>query len=239
MRLRFWGTRANILHRSVQHPFHSALEIITVGGSILIDCGSDWREAWPCTPRAVVLTHGHDDHVDGLTTGTEIPVYATRETLQAVSQWPVQTLIQLNSAVPIEIGDVRITPILVQHSLRAPAVGLRIASGGKSVFYAPDVAFIPQGSSALAGIDLYIGDGSSLFTPLTRWEGQHLLGHASIPTQLFWCALAGVKRALFTHCGTELVNDQDDGNRAQVVAIGRQREVEADIACHGQIIILD
>ena len=239
MKLRFWGTRANITECSERHPFHSALEIATEQGSVLIDCGADWRQGLPCSPAALLLTHAHDDHVDGLRTGTSLPVYATAVTQQVVAPWLSQEVRRLAIGVPLNVAGLRIIPIELQHSLRAPAVGLRINADGRTLFYAPDVAFFLCGCEDLADVDLYIGDGTSVFEPLTRWEGSHLLGHASIPTQIFWCALAGVKQAIFTHCGKELVYDRDDSLRNELIRIGRQRGVQVDIARHGQALLLE
>ena len=239
MRLRFWGTRANIIERSAWHPFHSALEIETGQNSILIDCGADWRQGLPCSPSALLLTHAHDDHVDGLRAGTDLPVYATAVTQQVVAPWLSQKVRRLEIGVPLALAGLEIVPVKLQHSLRAPAVGLRINADGRTLFYAPDVAFLLRGCEDLADVDLYIGDGTSVFEPLTRWEGSHLLGHASIPTQIFWCALAGVKQAVFTHCGKELVDDEKDRLQNAIIEIGRQRGVQVDIAHHGQALWLE
>lgn len=239
MRLRFWGTRANITERSERHPFHSALEIATGQGSILIDCGADWRQGLPCSPSALLLTHAHDDHVDGLRDGANLPIYATTVTQQIVAPWLTQEVGRLEIGVPLDLAGLRIVPVELQHSLRAPAIGLRINAEGRTLFYAPDVAFLLRGCEDLADVDLYIGDGTSVFEPLTRWEGSHLLGHASIPTQIFWCSLAGVKQAVFTHCGKELVDDEDNRLRNAIIEIGRQRGVLIDIAHHGRTLLLE
>jgi phosphoribosyl 1,2-cyclic phosphodiesterase len=89
--------------------------------------------------------------------------------------------------------------------LRAPAVGYRIHAGEKTMFYAGDVMRIYRKKEALRGVDLYIGDGAHFTRSIMRKHGNYKMGHASIAQQVAWCADAGITKALFTHCGSQLV----------------------------------
>jgi hypothetical protein len=67
---------------------------------------------------------------------------------------------------PIDVCGISFEAFSVEHSLIAPAVGYRFGIGGRCVFYVPDVAAICDLSAALAGIDLYIGDGTTVTRPI-------------------------------------------------------------------------
>ncbi|HEY3185653.1 MAG TPA: hypothetical protein VGJ77_22605, partial [Gaiellaceae bacterium] len=66
-----------------------------------------------------------------------------------------------------------------QHSLRAPAVGYRIAAGTRTIFYAPDLVAIDEEDEARAGLDLYVGDGAAIARSIVRRDGTRI-GHSSI-----------------------------------------------------------
>jgi hypothetical protein len=59
-----------------------------------------------------------------------------------------------------------------------------------------------------------------------------LIGHASIREQLDWCAAEGIRRAIFSHCGSQIVKKEEDA-AAKVAALGAQRGVEAAVAYDG------
>jgi phosphoribosyl 1,2-cyclic phosphodiesterase len=67
---------------------------------------------------------------------------------------------------------------------------------------------------------------------IRRRNGQ-AIGHASIRAQLEWCGRAGVRRAVFTHCGSEIVKGDARATAATVRALGLERGVEARIARDG------
>jgi hypothetical protein len=58
-----------------------------------------------------------------------------------------------------------------------------------------------------------------------------LIGHASIAEQLHWCAEAGIRRAIFTHCGSPIVRGNARKLNAQVRQLGRQQGIDASVAC--------
>ena len=47
--------------------------------------------------------------------------------------------------------------------------------------------------------------------PVVRRDGA-LIGHAPIRTQLEWCAREGVRRGVFTHCGSGIVAGGREGS---------------------------
>jgi hypothetical protein len=60
-----------------------------------------------------------------------------------------------------------------------------------------------------------------------------LVGHAPVIAQLDWCEEAGVRHAIFTHCGSPIVR----GNAAKIDAVvrrlGVERGIDARIAVDG------
>jgi len=207
MQLTFLGTRGAHVPAGNGHIKHAALLIELDRQRLLIDCGSDWRGALQALqPDAVLLTHAHDDHAGGL--DGSCPLWASDATWKALAD-PV--LPERHTFVPGEsfrLGECTILPWPVVHSFRAPAVAFRISAGNSTLFYAPDVAGLPDRDAALAGIDLYIGDGAAVDASLLRVEQDQLCGHASLPQQLAWCIAAGVPRMLISHCGAALVSPE-------------------------------
>ena len=139
---------------------------------------------------------------------------------------------------PFELDGIGIEAFPLEHSLRAPAVGYRIAAGRVSSFYAPDVASIPDRREALAELDPYVGDGAAIVGPILRRRDGVPIGHASIRDQLDWCRLEGVARAIFTHCGSEIVRGGERVVEEKVEALGRKRGVRAAIAHDGLEVVL-
>ncbi len=199
----------------------------------MIDCGADWlHRVDDLRPTAIVVTHGHSDHVDGLKTGAPCGVYATADVWNQIDRWPVEQRRVVRPHEVFTIGGLTFEPIPAQHSLRAPAVGYRIASGRTRVFYVPDVLRIPGRIDVLANVDLYIGDGASLHRPIQRRRNGSLVGHASVQRQVAWCATAGIHRAIFTHCGTGIVANPENSERV-IAGFGRAYNVRTSIAYDG------
>ena len=126
----------------------------------------------------------------------------------------------------------------VEHSTRAPAGGYRIVAGEATVFYVPDVVSIHGPKRALRGANLYVGDGSTIEHSLVRRVGGHLVGHTPIRTQLGWCAEHGVPRALFTHCGSEIVSGDERTLGPRIRRLGKERGVDAGIARDDMEVVL-
>ena len=68
---------------------------------------------------------------------------------------------------------------------------------------------------------------------MVRRRGNRLFGHTTVRAQIGRCCEAGVSQAIFTHCGSEIIDG--DGRRlgAKLRAMGRQQGVEARFAYDG------
>jgi phosphoribosyl 1,2-cyclic phosphodiesterase len=218
---------------------HSALLIEHGSSGIMIDCGADWlHRRRAIGPTAIVLTHAHDDHAAGLGNGAPCTVYATATTWRLLRRLPIAEGRSLPLRREVQIGDVRFKAFPVQHSVRAPAVGYRISAHGCSFFYVPDVAELPKPSDVLHRIDLYIGDGATVSRSMVRSKGGALVGHAHIVRQLDWCAMTHVQRAIFTHCGSQIVRTGARAAESLVHRLGRQHGIDARVARDGDRLCL-
>jgi phosphoribosyl 1,2-cyclic phosphodiesterase len=240
MRLVFAGTRGNIDKKTRRHRRHSALLVIEGEMRVLVDCGADWLGRFEAlAPRAIALTHAHPDHAAGLAAGAPCPVYATAETWALLRAYPIAQRRVMPLRELTSFGGLAFEAFPVEHSVRAPAVGYRILAHGQAIFYLPDVAAIGEEQAALRGIDLYIGDGASLIRPILRRRDGTLIGHAPVRTQLDWCRAQGVRRALFTHCGSQIVGGDGRSLGALLRRLGRERGIDARIAYDGLQLNLD
>ena len=115
----------------------------------------------------------------------------------------------------------------------APAVGYRVTAGTATIFYAPDLVYIEDRAEALAGADLYIGDGATLERSMVRKRGDVLFGHTPMRTQLTWCEKEGVRASIFTHCGAHIVAGDEESVAAKLEVMARERGVATAIAHDG------
>jgi len=239
MKLTFLGTKAYIDEANDRHRRHSSLLLERNGQRLRIDCGEDWLgRVGEGDADAILLTHAHPDHAFGLKEGSARPVYATEATWTRIGEFPIEDRHTIAPKRRRKIAGVTIKAYPVEHSIRAPAVAVRIEADGAVVLYAPDVVYIPDNEEAFDGVDLYVGDGSSIREALVRKSDDSLIGHAPIRTQIGWCGKHGVSRALFTHCGTEIVAGDERSLGAEIRSMGEERGVEAGIAHDGMTLRL-
>ena len=241
MKLVFLGTRGEIEARTRRHRMHTSLEVSYYGRRVMVDAGEDWRgELDELSPHAIVVTHAHPDHARGLQDGAPCPVHATAECWQGMGGYPIPAEDRrvLEPRSPVEVEGIGLEAFTVEHSTRAPAVGYRITAGRRAVFYVPDVAYIHEREEALAGVDLYVGDGATMDRSFIRRQGDRLVGHTPVRTQLTWCQKEGVEEAIITHCGSQIVEGDERTLGAQLREWARERGVEATIAHDGMERVL-
>lgn len=239
MKLKFLGTRGEIELRTRLHRRHSSIEISYLGHRVIIDRGADWlRLSGRIDAEAILLTHAHPDHAWGLKNGAPCPVYATEATWRLIGRFPLAERAVVVPRVPFPIHDITFEAFPVEHSLRAPAVGYRVTAGPSTVFYVPDLVSIDEPHEALRGIRVYIGDGASLLRPILRHKDHALVGHSPIRTQLEWCDRERVPKAIFTHCGSQIVRGDKRTIDLAVRDLGLERNVQALVAIDGLELVL-
>jgi hypothetical protein len=74
--------------------------------------------------------------------------------------------------------------------------------------------------------------------PDGEFRGESTIRHASIHTPLEWCRKELVGRAIFSHCGSSIVNDDPEAVAAKVRLLGSDAGVDATIAHDGLIVAL-
>lgn len=159
---------------------------------------------------AVFITHPHADHIFGfddvrrfsdLQKG-HIPVYGSPATMASMrskfdyvdrpshSFGAVPRVIFTEMTVPVDVGDVHVTPVPVKHGAD-DIYGFRIDADGKSIAYIPDCSGIPSESfQTLKTLDVMILDGLR--------PGKHAT-HFSIEECVDHLQRIGAKRSFLTH----------------------------------------
>ena len=205
MRLRFYGTKGYIEESSPEHSGHAAFVLEAMGFRLLCDFGQNQRGTLRrISPDAVFVSHAHPDHAWGLEEGTAAPVYASAVTHDLLGRMPIESRVVLSPGEPLEVGPFRLTALAVMHSIRCPCVAARIEVDGFTLVYSGDIVAFEDPDAALAGADLYIGDGSTLKGAMVRrHESGALIGHTTVRAQLGWLVRRGVPQAIFSHFGRE------------------------------------
>lgn len=241
MKLTFLGTRGNIEAMTDRHRRHTSTLFEYRGRGVLVDCGEDWLGLLDeLAPRAIVLTHAHPDHAFGLKGGAPCPVWGTAETWEGIGDFPIGERRTVEPRRRFQVEGIGFEAFPVDHSTRAPAVGYRISAGMAMVFYVPDVVYVHDRAEALGGADLYVGDGATVERSMVRrMDDGSLIGHTPVRTQLTWCGEEGVPRAIFTHCGSGIVEGDERTLGPKIRGMGQERGVErAEVAYDGMEVVL-
>jgi phosphoribosyl 1,2-cyclic phosphodiesterase len=239
MKLDFIGTRGNTEITSSRHRRHSSVLVSVRRETVMIDCGADWLDdVRAIRPADIVLTHAHPDHAWGLRNGAPCPVFATAAAWRDLDTFGIEQRRIVEARRPFVVRGIRFEAFPVAHSIRAPAVGYRLTAGAVTIFYVPDVAFIPDRPTSLAGAGLYVGDGATLTRSMVRQWNEESIGHVPVRTQLDWCQTGQVPRAVFTHCGSEIICGEADRIADRLHALALERGVRAAFAHDGMVLAL-
>lgn len=209
----------------------TSLYVKSAASAFVIDTPPDFRQQMLDfkieSLDAVVFTHSHADHIFGFddirrfnTLGRKImPAYGDAQTLADVRrvfsyignkpapQGFYRPLVDFVAvAAPFTIGDVRLTPLEVEHGSKM--TGYLMECGGKRVGYVPDCSKMPpQTVAALRGVDVMILDA-------LRYRPHP--AHISIDESLALLAEIKAKRSLLVH----LCHDVDHATLAATLPDG-------------------
>ncbi|MHA1589555.1 MAG: MBL fold metallo-hydrolase, partial [Candidatus Njordarchaeales archaeon] len=214
----FHGTRGLVEETSDSHKYHTCIEYRD-NHPFIIDVGASRIEKDKLPDVPIIITHSHPDHLYGL-----------RDLDLANRRIAVSELF-INSKGWLEEkknGYVGFTPqifkgkgsfvfanrlfhsVPVLHSLIAPNVALIFEFAGKKICHVTDILSMRESDREkyLKGVDIYIGDGSSLERTLIHFkkkkgERGKPFGHISVKEQLKFLRKANVPYAIFTHWGSE------------------------------------
>lgn len=157
------------------NDFHPGVGIITPDFSVL--------EEWRGKLRALVLTHGHEDHIGAvpyLLKKFDLPVYATPFTQGVLRQkfnehgHNADRLHRFSPGERLVVGDFDFEPIFANHSI-PDTVGLVVRAAGLTVLHLTDFKIdhhAPQGVTDLRrlrdvgdqGVDLLLMDSTNVFS---------------------------------------------------------------------------
>ena len=144
---------------------------------ILVDAGLSCRETLkrmkaagddPHSLSAIVITHEHSDHVQGLAVlsrNLNIPVYMTGATHQAWARAVRDTTGDMPDIPKLElffsghrfqVGDIDVTPFTIPHDAADP-VGFTFRTAGVKIAVATDLGYMPASvCDHLRGCDLLV-----------------------------------------------------------------------------------
>lgn len=233
MRIIILGTRGEIEESHPEHKLHSGILV----DSLLFDIG---EEAYlEFKPKFVFITHLHPDHVFFLKEGKERVVdpekyekakdciFFSPEIPEGVEKnnW---VKVRSNS---IDLENYVITPIPTIHSKKVKSVGYLIQSGYSRIFYSGDMIWIKKKyHDILRDLDLVITDGSFMREKgMVRRDKEtgEIYGHNGIPTLAKLFQNLGAKKIVFTHFGSEFINNPEEAEK-KVKAIGENIEIAKD-----------
>lgn len=200
--------------RAAQHRQHERLPcsaLIELGSTrVLLDAGlTDLHQRFaPGSLSAIVLTHFHPDHVQGLLhlrwgRGARIPVYAPPDAEGCADLYKHPGLLDFRRLAKFEVQDIgglRFTPLPLVHS--KPTFGYAVQSqDGVRLAYLTDTLGLPQPTQAF--LNAWPADGLALDCSYPPRE-LPARGHNDLPLALATIASLRPRRAWLTHIGHEL-----------------------------------
>lgn len=261
LQIRTIGTKGMIEEFSNLHYFNTAFLLTSGESRVLIDYGEENPgEAFltDLNPSAVLISHGHPDHVSRSLESLECPIWMSKETDERLDpekyDFKIRMIFPGNS---FRIGDFEIETFSILHSVKFPMTAFKISSGGTSVGITTDIIGFHAGDKDkfFDNLDIWITDCSSLTKDLIRYDDEkgEPFGHLALANQLKWIEnLEKSPKVFLTHFGkgpvemseqdlkTELSKFSDDQKLAECVDGARMIFAEGQpLAFHGDISVVN
>jgi glyoxylase-like metal-dependent hydrolase (beta-lactamase superfamily II) len=199
MRLKFLGTRGNILPAAPGYARHSG---ILVDARILLDLGEAAYLRY--RPQHIFISHLHPDHAAFLR--NEVVTDAEIYVPEPARKMPTARVVTRT----VRCGPYRIVPVPTEHSRTVRSVGYVVERGRRRVFYSSDLVSIDRRYHRRLGrLDLVITEGSYLRRGgLVRTDpaSGRPFGHTGIPN-LIELFRPFTSRIVVTHFGSWFYKD--------------------------------
>ena len=228
MQIRILGTRGEIKISKPGYQKHSG---ILIDNKILLDIGE--KEYLQYDPQIIFITHLHPDHAYFVSAREKInmhlPVYGPEKLLN-------QEIKIINK--PLLMGDYKITPVPVIHSLKVKSQGYVIEKGNKRIFYSGDIVSIDKKFyHQLFNLDVVITEASFIRKGglVRRDINNHRYGHAGIP-DLVKLFKEFTNRIIFTHFGSWFMKNIEAGK--ENFKNLEETHLELELACDGKEFIV-
>ncbi|MDT8894839.1 phosphonate metabolism protein PhnP [Halomonas sp. I1] len=160
------------------------------------------------TPEAILVTHYHADHVQGLFhlrwgTGTMIPVYGPKDANGCADLYRHPGVLDFRPGLkpfrPLMLPGLTVTPVPLNHS--KPTLGFCLEDGGGRLAYLTDTLGLPGETERFLrdwGPDVVVLDATH---PSTHHEPRN---HNNLPMALQIIERLGASSAYLTHIGHDL-----------------------------------
>jgi ribonuclease BN (tRNA processing enzyme) len=194
----------------------------------------------------IVLTHGHLDHIVGLTylfglqnqgASVETVVHATPETLDAVHHhllaaalFPILPVTRFETLGPslALAGGARVTTFALDHP--GGSVGIRIDAFGRSVAYVTDTRPVgPEVIEVIRGVDLLLHEA---YFDSFNAQLAHDSGHCTAAAAAQTAVSAGAKRLVLMHINPRA----SEADESRTLAEARGVFPTAEYGCDGMTL---
>lgn len=232
--LKFLGSKGLIEESSNIHKYHTGIVLRTPEKNILIDYGEE-NPGLDVLIREnideVVISHAHPDHFSPEIGEFGKPVHMSNKTDKIIKPEVINPSIRkiFKNGKSFKIGDVKIEPFSVLHSILAPMSALRITVGDLVVCISTDILGFHSGDrdKYFEDVDIWIADGSSIHKDLIRYshEKKEPFGHTAFKNSAKWVKDIN-PLIILTHLGKEAVEMSEKDLQKSVDFLIPENKVE-------------
>ena len=206
MKINILGTRGQI---PLEHPNHKKQSGVLINEELLLDLGE--KEFLDYNPNYILLTHLHPDHAYFLKT-KEILNHKNIYVPEENKYLPAAKIIRSSML----LGDYKIIPIPVLHSVHAKSFGYIVQYKNKKLFYSGDLVSVEEKyHNELHDLDVVITEGSFLRNKgVVRKDNKtgRSFGHTGIP-QIINLFKPFTRHIILMHFGSWFMKDVEKAHQ--------------------------